>query len=88
MKEDAQMTVISGFRVYGTRGDDVIENGGDAPPYTLTYAPWEPAVEPTENNSAEEEDDADVEDVGEEPEEKEEEEQEPSDDDEGEPASP
>ena len=88
------MTVISGFRVYGTRGDDLIENGGDATPYTLTYAPWEPAVEPTENNSAEEDDDADVGDVGEEPEEEEQkeedeqEEQEPSDVNEGEPASP
>ena len=32
------MNVISGFRVYDTRGDDVIDKGGDAVPYTLTYA--------------------------------------------------
>ena len=59
MKDDAQMTVISGFRVYDSRGDDSIDRGGDAPPYTLTYALWEPAVAPTEAEPAEEEDDTD-----------------------------
>lgn len=62
MKDDAQMNVISGFRVYDTRGDDVIDKGGDANPYTLTYALWEPAVAPTEATTAEEEDDVDEED--------------------------
>ena len=66
MKEDAQMNVISGFRVYDSRGDDTIDKGGDADTYTLTYALWEPAVEPTENSPVEEEDETDEEDVGEE----------------------
>lgn len=66
MKDDAQMNVISGFRVYDTRADDVIDKGGDAAPYTLTYALWEPAVAPTEAITAEEEDDVDEEDVEEE----------------------
>ena len=54
MKDGAQMNVISGFRVYDTRADDVIDKGGDANPYTLTYALWEPAVAPTEAITAEE----------------------------------
>ena len=62
MKDDAQMTVISGFRVYDSRGDDVIDKGGDADEYTLTYALWEPAVVPTETIATEEEDDVDEED--------------------------
>ena len=70
------MTVISGFRVYDSRGDDVIDKGGDADEYTLTYALWEPAVVPTETIATEEEDDVDEEDVEEEQEEQEQEEEE------------
>lgn len=59
MKDGTEMNVVSGFRVYDTRGASKIERGGDAPTYALTYAAWEPAgvppVEEPEEEDQEEE---------------------------------
>ena len=43
MKDGAEMTVISGFRIYDDRAAPSIDSGGDNPPHTLTFAVWEPA---------------------------------------------
>ena len=55
MKDGAEMTVISGFRIYEDRGTTGIEKGGDAPPHTLTFAVWEPAEPTPEEEIVEEE---------------------------------
>ena len=65
MKDGAEMTVISGFRIYEDRGTTGIEKGGDAPPHTLTFAVWEPAEPTPEEEEIVEEEEEEEENEGE-----------------------